>query len=656
MSSGLTAEILEFVSAGRLPEAVERLSACAADHPDDPEVARLTAIILWKSGQQDEARGVLQELLGKVPDDADALRILGSLQMEATDSQSAVATYDRLCGLSSATIRDRILMAEALIAEGRYRNAARILEALLPFARDFPDIRLHLADVYLGEDRSDEALTILERARSDAPDSLAILATLARLYAGRGRRTEGLGVMKHFTELQPKNAVAWLELGRFHFWANEYAETLVALSKALELAPNDANIHYQVGDLYVRLKAYQLAEQHYFRVIEFAPERRDDAEAAIAVARFNRGDATGAEAILTKMLERDPGSFPARRGLIFVYDQTRRHEKALALVDELTLRSGGNPMIRFNRALALLRLGRFKDGWEEWEVRFKTGLRSIESDKPYWTDEPIAGKRLAVIWEQGFGDTIQCARFLPLLRDKAGSVVLVCQVGLKRLIERSGVVDEVVELPIGYGELPEHDVAVHLMSLPHILGIDLDNLPSHVPYLKPDPELVERWRERMVTGPELRVGLVWSGSATHSNDPNRSCPTEKLKLLGDIPGVRYFSLLRGPDASQLEQLKNDLPIEELGSQFANFDDTAAAVMNVDLLITVDTSVAHLAGALAKPVWLLLPVCPDWRWLTERDDSPWYPTVRLIRQQRYQDWDGVFEAVTSRLRALVATRT
>lgn len=655
MSSGLTNEILDLVSAGRLPEASSRLSASAVERPDDPEVARLGAIILWKSGQREGARAHLQELLTRFPDDADALRILGGLQMEATDSQSAAITYDRLCALPSAGVRDRLLWAEALIAEGRYRAAARILESLLPFAGEYPDVRLHLADVYLGEERTDEAVTILEQARRDAPDNLAILATLARLYAGRGQRTEGLKVMKHFTELQPKNAMAWLELGRFHFWANEYAETLVALSKALELAPRDANIHYQIGDLYIRLKAYQLAEQHYFRVIDLAPERRDDAEAAIAVARFNRGDATGAEAILMKMLERDPASFPARRGLIFVYDQTRRHPQALELVDELLRRSGGNPMIRFNRALALLRLGRFKEGWAEWEVRFKTGLRSIESDQSYWQGEPIPGKRLAVIWEQGFGDTIQCARFLPLLRDKVGRVVLVCQVGLKGLLERSGLADEVVELPLGFGELPPHDYAVHLMSLPHILGIDLGNLPNRVPYLKPDADLAEHWRERMATGPELRIGLVWSGSPTHSNDPNRSIPTEKLKLLGAFPGIRYFSLLRGPDARQLEQLKHDLTIEELGSQFANFDDTAAAVMNVDLLITVDTSVAHLAGALGRPVWLLLPVCPDWRWLTERDDSPWYPTLRIFRQQRYQDWEGVFEAVTAGLRGLLAAR-
>jgi predicted Zn-dependent protease len=655
MSSVLTTQILGFIADGRLLEASDRLALLSTMRPDDPEVARLGAIVLWKGGQPDVARSVLTDLLARMPDDDDALRLAGGLQMEANDSSSAVRTYNHLCSLPGARIPDRIHWAEALIADGQYRAAAAILEAMLPFAKEFPNVRLYLADVYLGEERRDEAITILEETREDAPDNLAILATLARLYAGRGQRTEGLRVMKHFTELQPKNAMAWLELGRFHFWANEYAETMVALSKALELAPSDANIHYQIGDLYIRLKAYQLAEQHYSRVIELAPERRDDAEAAIAVARFNLGDAEGAEAILTKMLERDPNSFSAKRGLIFIYDQTHRFPLALEMVDELLARSGGNPMIRFNRALALLRLGRLKEGWADWEIRFKTGLRSIESEQPIWQGEPIPGKRLVVIWEQGFGDTMQFARFLPLLRAKAGTIILVCQVGLKGLIERSGLADEVVELPLGYGELPAHDYAVHLMSLPHILGIDLTNLPNRVPYLIPDSQLVERWRERLASGNDLRVGLVWSGSPTHTNDPNRSIPTEKLKLLGTIPGVRYFSLLRGPDASQIEQMKADLPIEELGSQFSSFDDTAAAVMNIDLLVTVDTSVAHLAGALARSVRLLLPVCPDWRWLIDRDDSPWYPTMRLIRQQHYQDWDGVFETVTAELRQLVQAR-
>ncbi len=654
MAAELTVQVLDLLAAGRIGEADGIITAAYARAPDDPEVARMRAILLWKQGRGEEARSILEGLLATHPGDETALRLLGALHMEAMDAQAAAAVYERLCALPVAGVHDRVLWAEALTAAGRYRQARTILEALLPVAREHPEVRLRLADAYLGEERIDEAVAMLESAREATPDDPAVLASLARLYAMRGQRAEGLEVMKRYTALQPDNARAWLELARFRFWANEYAESLVAASRALELAPADAEIHYQLGELCVRLKAYQLAEQHYRRAGELAPQLRDDAESAIAIARFNRGETEAAEALLEEMLERNPESFPARRGLIYLYDQTLRHERTLPLLDELVRRSSGNAMFRFNRALALLRLGRFREGWEEWEVRFQTGLRAIESDRPLWSGEPIDGKTIAVVWEQGFGDTIQCVRLLPLLRRRGARVILVCQVGLGSLLGRSGLADEVVELPLGYGSLPEHDVWVRLMSLPHLLGIDLSNLPHEVPYLAADPGLVDRWRQEMVRGPGLRVGLVWSGSPTHSNDPQRSCPTEKITRLAGVPGVRWFSLLRGPDAAQLERLQKDLEIEELGSRFSNFDDTAAALMNVDLLISVDTSVAHLAGALGRPVWLLLPVNPDWRWLLGRNDTPWYPTMRLYRQQRFQDWDGLLATVADDLRVLAAS--
>lgn len=654
MAAELTVRVLDLLAAGQIGEAEALVAAVCREAPNDPEAMRMRAVILWKQGRREAARGILEELLATSAADETALRLLGALHMEDAEASAAAAVYERLCTLPSAGVHDRVLWAEALTAAGRYRQAETILDALLPVSREYPEVRLRLADVYLGEERIDEAVAMLERAREAAPDDPAVLAALARLYAMRGQRAEGLEVMKRYTALQPDNAKAWLERARFHFWANEYAESLVAASRALELAPADAEIHYQLGELCVRLKAYQLAEQHYRRAGELAPQLRDDAEAAIAIARFNRGETESAENLLEDMLKRHPESFAARRGLIYLYDQTLRHERTLPLLDELVRRSSGNAMFRFNRALALLRLGRFREGWEEWEVRFQTGLRAIESDKPLWSGEPIEGKTVTVVWEQGFGDTLQCVRLLPLLRRRGARVILVCQVGLGTLLERSGLADEVVELPLGYGSLPEHDIWIRLMSLPHLLGIDLSNLPREVPYLAADPGLVERWRQEMVRGPELRVGLVWSGSPTHSNDPQRSCPTEKIARLAGVPGVRWFSLLRGPDAAQLERLQKELDIEELGSRFSNFDDTAAALMNVDLLISVDTSVAHLAGALARPVWLLLPVNPDWRWLLGRDDTPWYPTMRLYRQQHFQDWDGLLATVADDLRALAAS--
>ena len=653
MASSLTTEILGLVGQGRLLDAAASISAAMQERPDDPEVSRMGAVVLWKGGDVEAAQTVLQELLTQYPEDADALRLLGGLQMEGNRAMEAATTYGQLCALPCAGVRDHVNWAESLIAKGHFESATRILEDLLPLAREFPEVRLQLADAYLGEERVDDALILLESAKEDDPDDLAVLAGLTQLYVTRGRRSDAQRMIMRFTDLQPDNPKAWLERARFHHALHEYPAALTALGRALELAPKDPQVHHQIGDLYVRLKAYHLAEQHYRFVMDLAPERRDDAESCIAVARFNQGDIEGAEAILKAVLARDPRSFPARRGLTFVYDNTMRHQEVLDIYDEFLRSNKGNVGLHYNRCFSLLRLGRLKEGWAEWENRFKIGLRGIESDQPRWEGQFLDGQRLLVMWEQGYGDTIQCARFLPLLRAFGGRTILVCQRGLKRLIERSCLVDEVEEVRLGDPNLPEHDYAVSLMSLPHILGIDLENLPAKVPYLEPDPELIRLWGERMrVDRPGLRVGLVWSGSPTHGNDPNRSCPTEKLKLLAGIPGIRWFSLLRGPDVGQLNELQADLDIEEYGSQFSDFDDTAGALMNMDLLISVDTSVAHLGGALAKPVWLLLPVCADWRWMAQRQDSPWYPTVRLFRQPKYQDWDSVFQSVRSELVQMV----
>lgn len=653
-SSALTPRVLDLISQGRLADAADLVFAQNQERPNDAEVMRLGALVLWRGSDRQSAQAVLNGLLDQHPEDDEAMRILGALQMEEENALAASATYERLCHLPTAQPHDWIAWAEALIACGHYRAAAGILEKIRPLADTYPEVRLQLADVYIGEERVDEAMTLLEEARAANPDDLRVLATLSRLHASRGQYAQALALLKHFTEINPTQATGWLELARFHNWLHEYPQAMIALSKAATLAPDNPDIHYAIGDLCVRLKAYAQAEIHYRRVIDLAPERRDDAEAAIAVARFNQGDPLGAEATLQAMLARDTESFPARRGLIFIYEQTHRHAEALAILDELLARSGGNPLLRFNRGLALLRLGRLREGWQEWEQRFRTGLRIIESDQPTWQGQAIPDQRLLVIWEQGFGDSIQFVRFLPLLKPLAGRVLLLCQVGLKSLFERSVLADEVYEAPLRCGELPAHDYAVPLMSLPHRLDITLENLPAATPYLKPDGDRIAHWKQRMSGEGGLRVGLVWSGSPTHSNDPNRTCPTEKLKWLADIPGVRYYSLLKGPDVRQLAQLSEILPICELGSQFANFDDTAAALMNIDLLISVDTSVAHLGGALGRPVWLLLPVNPDWRWLIERADSPWYPTFRLFRQKRYQDWDEVLQRVAAELRLLATT--
>lgn len=296
----------------------------------------------------------------------------------------------------------------------------------------------------------------------------------------------------------------------------------------------------------------------------------------------------------------------------------------------------------WNLALVLLRAGRFDEGWPEYEWRWRRPGTPLEHrGAPAWDGGPLDGRTLLLVCEQGLGDTIQFARYLPLVTAQGGPVILRCQPELLRLLSGFPGVTRIVtrEEP-----LPAFDIQSSLMSLPGLFKTEPGTIPNEVPYLpEPDgpvPALPE--------GGGLKVGLVWGSSPT---DPSRSCPLDKLIALGRVPGVRLFSLQKGSHAADLGRTPAASCLEDLSGRIHDMADTAALIRQLDLVVTVDTSVAHLAGALGRPTWILLPHLADWRWLTGREDCPWYPTARLFRQAVPEDWDGVITRVVSALEQL-----
>ena len=312
--------------------------------------------------------------------------------------------------------------------------------------------------------------------------------------------------------------------------------------------------------------------------------------------------------------------------------------------------------------------GDFAEGWDEYEWR----LRSTERKGPRfperpWQGENLAGKHIYVQAEQGFGDTLQFARYLPLLAARAGRVTLRVHQQLVTLLRES--LPGIAVLGDRGDPAPYHCDAV-LLSLPRLFKTRLETIPAEVPYLRPPAELAQRWKERLADMAGLKVGVVWAGNPEHVNDTRRSIDLHLLAPLFAVPGVSFASLQVGPRAADLKKLRRakkgeaDKPaVADLSSAFADFADSAGAVSALDLVITVDTSVAHLAGALGKPVWVLLPWVTDWRWMLVREDNPWYPTMRLFRQQRggtgtasetwaSETWADVVPRVVEELKAVV----
>jgi hypothetical protein len=308
---------------------------------------------------------------------------------------------------------------------------------------------------------------------------------------------------------------------------------------------------------------------------------------------------------------------------------------------------------RWNVGLIELTHGDYASGLPKYDLRFTATAQLLPAgmDGPRWDGGPLEGRTILLYAEQGLGDGWQAARYVPMVARRGGKIIIACtaaQAGLMRNLEG------VVGTCIGSEAAPPHDVFLPMLSLPRLFGTTLETIPREVPYLKVDAERVAVWRERLAAYSGLKVGLVWNGK--EDPDPLRSISLEELAPLGSLEGVQYFGLQVGAAAADAKKASAWMNIVDLSEDVMDFGETAACMMNLDLLLTVDTAAAHLSGALGRPTWMMVPFSPDWRWLLDREDSPWYPTMRLFRQTRRKVWTDVVEKVVGEMRQRILSST
>ncbi len=368
-------------------------------------------------------------------------------------------------------------------------------------------------------------------------------------------------------------------------------------------------------------------------------------------ALLARGEAEQAEALLREALATGRGPIVLWRLLALALRQQGRIEETLRIYKMPVDAVPGDLAERFNLAETLLLAGDFARGWQEYRYRYSlpSTLRIARKvQRPRWGGEPIPGKTLLIHDEPGFGDTFQFLRLVARARAQSRArIVLEVNPETVELAKRSL---QGIEAILPRGTLPPaFDLHCELMSLPMALGLELADLPGPVPYLQPDPNRLAHWRRRLADLKRPLVALAWAGRPTHPNDANRSLSLENLAPLGRS-GAHFVSIQKGPAAAQAASPPAGMALTSLSDEIRDFDDTAAIFCLVDLVISVDSSPTHLAGALGRPAWVMLPFVPDWRWLTGRNDTPWYPHHRLFRQERRGDWDGVVEAMAMALSA------
>jgi Glycosyltransferase family 9 (heptosyltransferase) len=354
-----------------------------------------------------------------------------------------------------------------------------------------------------------------------------------------------------------------------------------------------------------------------------------------------------------RALALQPGFVGALRNKAFALTNLHRFDEALSVHDEIKALDPDDAKANFDASLVELLIGNFEAGFARREARSKlAGFAHFDFSQVRWLGkDSIAGKTILVVNDEGFGDLIQFARYIPMLAALGARVILLVEDPAVSLLSGMAGVAEV--LPKSAGGLPDFDRYCPVCSLPLAFDTRLETIPASLPYLpSPDVELVQVWEERLGPRERLRVGLVWSGNPKHFNDHNRSIPLKLLVPLLDADAT-FISLQKDPRASDTAILRERSDIIDLTSGLADFAETAALISCLDIVIAVDTAIAHLAGALGRPTWILLPHTPDWRWLLNRDDTPWYPSVRLFRQDETRDYGSVIARVRSELMAMTA---
>jgi Flp pilus assembly protein TadD len=497
--------------------------------------------------------------------------------------------------------------ALAKVSEKDFAAAIELLRRVLNLTPDAPAAHGNLGVALWQAERFADAEIHCRRAIALNRDYVPAYMILANVLLQRRKFFEALGCYNRVVSLQPDNAVAHNNAGLVLRRLGDFAQAEAAFARAADLLPDDHRIRFN-----------QLMM------------RRDDESLpqAIECCRLSLEKHPTDAAILTNLAVglQLTGQFD---------DAQANYEKALAI----------NPKqhdARFNLSLLLLLRGDYERGWREYEHRWDLA-DAAKSDfpQPVWDGEPLEGKTILLQMEQGFGDSLQFFRYIPEVTRRAHRVILRVERALVRIAASlpGGIVIKPAD-----ARLPEFDVWCPLLSLPRILGTRVESIPSAVPYLSARAAVNDRWRRNFAGMSGLKVGLAWAGNPRHVNDLRRSIDVNKLMPLLGVPGVDFVSLQVGPQAAALV----DERVVDLSAQLTDFAETAGAVANLDLVIAVDTSVVHIAGALGQPVWVMVPFSPDWRWMLGRDDSPWYPTLRLYRQPARGDWDQVIARVAADL--------
>jgi len=473
-------------------------------------------------------------------------------------------------------------------------------------------------------------------------DNAAARYNLGVALQQQGKTETAISCYQELLTMQPDHAAAHANLGLLYHESKKPDKAEVHARQAIILQADNAPAHNTLGLVYLDQEHYSEAVDCFRRAIRLDPGYAQG-HYNLGLALLRSGDPEKAARCFQLALTLQPDNPDVLNDLGSACKAMGNYALALQHYSRAIQANPDHAEAHWNRSLVLLLTGNYAEGWKEYEWRWKSANRLPRRIAgPAWQGEPLNGCRILLYNEQGLGDGIQFIRYAPVLKALGATVIAEVPGELARVLATCTGIDQVI---VQGEDLPAFDIHAPLMSLPRLLNTREETIPAGIPYLYPPQDsnaVISRLCEDSQRG--LRAGIVWAGNPQHPNDRNRSCPARHLSSISNLPGVQLFSLQKGARAPELDTIEFAGSIIDLAGHFRDFADTAQALGHLDLLITVDTSVAHLAGAMGRPVWVMLPFVPDWRWQLNRNDSPWYPSMRLFRQPRPGDWTSVIESI------------
>lgn len=574
---------------------------------------------------------------------------------QAGDYRQAERHCRQFLDVNAGSVDGWTLLAEALQAQGKHAETAAAYRQVLRLQPDHVGALVGLGIVLAELGNLDEVVRHWQEAVLRCPGAPQLHHNLGVALAQQGRPAKAVRSLERALALQPDYAEAHFNLGNVCRTLGWKEDAVASYRRALAARPDHSGACNNLGLTQTELRRWEEAVVLLSQAVRLRPTMVE-AHNNLGMALTDLGRFAEAEECYQEALRLNPAYYEAHANLGSLYKEQGRLDEALASYQMALWLQPDSASAHWNRSLAWLQKGDYENGWREYEWRWRrTGTRERQFPRPRWDGSPLAGRTILLWSEQGLGDTIQFVRYAAALQEQGAKVVLECPGILVTLLSGCRGVNRIV----AEGEpLPDFDVHAPLMSLPAILDTNLQTVPAEVPYLAADQERLEKWGKWVGRVSEFKVGIAWQGNPHQLWDHHRSVPLSQFAPLAQVPGARLFSLQKVFGTEQIASA--GFAVTELNGDWdlpgAAFTDTAAVMTQLDLVVTVDTATAHLAGALGVPTWLALSVVSDWRWLRDREDSPWYPTMRLFRQRQVGEWAPVFERMAGELERLVGKKS